>query len=173
MAFLGNLIRCKFGPNPLIVLGDKSNSRFHAPTQGAGLRYVLHRLGFRVVLLAEYGTSISCPDCFREVKYCVKRPSPRPFSVRHGCTVWSSARAIHGRGNATVLGKSGTETFLAVTNFRRIWWAFVHGRDHPLVANARLKIFRTIHNTISLSRVWTLTRGSGSTSWVGVDRGRR
>jgi ribosomal 50S subunit-associated protein YjgA (DUF615 family) len=48
MAFLGNLIRRKFGPDPLIILGDKSsirNARFHAPTQGVGLRYQLYRLG--------------------------------------------------------------------------------------------------------------------------------
>ena len=40
MSFLGNLICRKFGPNPLIVLGDKSstrNTRFHAPTHGVGL----------------------------------------------------------------------------------------------------------------------------------------
>jgi hypothetical protein len=63
MTILNNLIRRKFGEQPLLVLGDKSttrNLRFHAPTQGVGLRYQLHRLGFRVVLLDEYRTSSSC-----------------------------------------------------------------------------------------------------------------
>ena len=93
MSFLGNLIRRKFGPNPLIVLGDKSlkqPARFHTPTQGVGLRYQLHRLGFRVLLLDEYRTSSSCPDCFANTTRCVKRPSPRPWRHTFG-NIW-----VHG-----------------------------------------------------------------------------
>src|SRR5579859_5361164 len=68
-SLLGNLIRRKLssnGSSPLIIMGDKSAqtaARFHAPTAGVGLRYQLHRLGFRVLLLDEYRTSSSCPDC--------------------------------------------------------------------------------------------------------------
>ena len=70
-ALLGNLIRRKFGRNPLLTLGDKSAQtavRFHAPTQGVGLRYQLHCLGFHVLLLDEYRTSSTCPDCFGNTK---------------------------------------------------------------------------------------------------------
>src|SRR5579859_18015 len=45
-SLLGNLIHRKFGSNPLIIMGDKSAqtaTRFHAPTQGIGLRYQLYR----------------------------------------------------------------------------------------------------------------------------------
>src|SRR5579859_5709011 len=44
-SLLGNLIRHKFGSNPLIIMGDKSTqtaARFHAPTEGIGLRYQLY-----------------------------------------------------------------------------------------------------------------------------------
>ena len=64
---LGNVIRRKFGSDPLIVMGDASCTRamrFHPPTKGVGLRYTLYRLGFRLLLLNEYNTSTSCPDCF-------------------------------------------------------------------------------------------------------------
>ena len=47
-------------------MGDKSAHtavRFHTPTQGIVLRYQLYRLEFRVLLLDEYRTSSSCPDC--------------------------------------------------------------------------------------------------------------
>src|SRR5579859_4217159 len=40
-SLLGNLICCKFGSNPLIIMGDKSTqtaAHFHTPTQGIGLR---------------------------------------------------------------------------------------------------------------------------------------
>jgi hypothetical protein len=46
-SLLGNLLRRKFssnGSDPLIVMGDKAAqtaARFHAPTQGVGLRYQL------------------------------------------------------------------------------------------------------------------------------------
>src|SRR5204863_1888624 len=65
-SLLGNLIRRKFVSDPLIIIGDKSAHtavRFHTPTQGIRLRYQLYRLGFRVLLLDEYRTSSSCPDC--------------------------------------------------------------------------------------------------------------
>ena len=91
-SLLGSLIRRKFSSedrsNPLIVMGDKSAqicARFHAPTQGVGLWYQLHRLGFRILLLDEYRTSTSCPDCQRDTKRTnVKRINPRPWqrSVR-------------------------------------------------------------------------------------------
>jgi hypothetical protein len=88
LSSLGNLIRCKFGPNPLLVMGDKSAqnaARFHAPTQGVGLRYQLYRLGFRVLLLDEYHTSSTCPDCFKNTKQTsLKCVNPRPWPRQYG-----------------------------------------------------------------------------------------
>ena len=90
-SLLGNLIRRKFGSDPLIIMGDKSAHtavRFHTPTQGIRLRYQLYRLGFRVLLLDEYRTSSSCPDCQGNTqKTNLKRINPRPWQRQsHGET---------------------------------------------------------------------------------------
>jgi len=138
MTFLNNLIRRKFGPQPLLVLGDKSttrNRRFHAPTQGVGLRYQLHRLGFRVLLLDEYRTSSSCPDCFANINnHCIKRQSPRPWRRKfgevwvHGLVECDSRPCMAECGDRT---KKWNRDLLAVSNFRRIWNAYIHGRERP------------------------------------------
>src|SRR5579859_433983 len=64
-------------------MGDKSAqtaARFHVPTQGIGLQYQLYRLGFRVLLLDEYRTSSSCPDCQgNTTRTNIKRVNPRPW----------------------------------------------------------------------------------------------
>jgi hypothetical protein len=138
MMFLSNLIRRKFGQQPLIILGDKStsrNRRFHAPTQGVGLRYQLYRLGFRVLLLDEYRTSSSCPVCFANInKRCLKRQSPRPWRRNFG-EQW-----VHGLvecNSDTCKAECGYETkkwnrdLLAVSNFRRIWNAYINGQERP------------------------------------------
>src|SRR5579859_7402300 len=82
-SLLGNLISCEFGSNPLIIMGDKSAQTaalFHAPTQGIGLRYQLYRLGFRILLLDEYCTSSSCPDCQgNTTRTNIKCVNPRPW----------------------------------------------------------------------------------------------
>jgi len=85
-SLLGNLIRRKFssnGNNPLIVMGDKSTqtvARFHSPIQGVRLRYQLHQLGFRVLLLDEYRTSSSCPHCQGNMtRTNIKRVNPCPW----------------------------------------------------------------------------------------------
>jgi len=137
MSFLGNLIRRKFGPNPLIVLGDKSstrNTQFHAPTQGVGLRYRLYRLGFCVLLLDEYRTSSSCPDCFSDTKHCIKRSSPHPWRCNfaevwvHGLLKCDSTECKSECGGRN---KKWNRDLLAVSNFRRIWHAYIHRREGP------------------------------------------
>lgn len=145
MSFLRNLMHRKFGSNPLIVLGDKSlkrSARFHAPTQGVGLRYQLHRLGFRVLLLDEYRTSSSCPDCFADITHCVKRPSPRPWKRKFG-DVW-----VHGllkcdsaecKSECGGRSKKWNRDLLAVSNFRRIWYAYIHGRERPIDLRPRCR----------------------------------
>src|SRR5579859_6844018 len=85
-SLLGNLVCHKFGSNPLIIMGDKSAqtaAHFHAPTQGIRLRYQLYRLGFRVLLLDEYRTSSSCPDCQgNTTRTNIKRVNPRPWQCQ-------------------------------------------------------------------------------------------
>jgi hypothetical protein len=82
-ALLDNLICRKFDPNPLLIMGDKSMhtaARFYTPTQGVSLRYQLHRLGFRILLLDEYRTSSSYPNSQGNTKRMnIKHVNPYPW----------------------------------------------------------------------------------------------
>src|SRR5579859_7920107 len=68
-------------------MGDKSAqtaARFHTPTQGIGLQYQLYQLGFRVLLLDEYHTSSSCPDCQgNTTRTNIKRVNPVPGNINY------------------------------------------------------------------------------------------
>jgi len=136
---LGNLIRQKFssnGSNPLIVMGDKSTQTvacFHAPTAGVGLRYQLHRLGFRVLLLDEYRTSSSCSDCQENTtRTNIKRVNPRPWQRQlraetfvHGLLECPSTQCKLEGGHC----KKWNGDLMAVCNFRRILVAYLNGRE--------------------------------------------
>jgi hypothetical protein len=142
LSLLGNLIRRKFssnGSNPLIVIGDKSAqtaARFHAPTQGVELRYQLHRLGFRVLLMDEYRTSSSCPDCQgNTMRTNVKRVNPRPWQRQkrtetfvHGLLECQSKQC---KSECDGHSKKWNRDLMAVCNFRRIWDAYLDGRERP------------------------------------------
>jgi len=139
-SLLGNLIRRKFSSNssnPLIVMGDKSTqtiARFHAPTQGIRLRYQLHRLGFRVLLLDEYRTSSSCPDCQgNTTRTNIKHVNPRPWQRQlraktfiHGLLECQSMQC---KSECDGHSKKWNRDVLAVCNFRRIWHAYIQGRQ--------------------------------------------
>jgi len=136
-AKLGNLIRQKFGPNPLIVMGDAScrrASRFHPPTKGIGLRHMLHKQGFHVLLLDEFKTSTSCPNCFSSTHTFWDRRSRRPWRRHllpqrvHGLL---ECRHEHCMAECNGRSKKWNRDLLAVLNFRRIWNAYVSGDDHP------------------------------------------
>jgi len=134
-ALLGNLIRRKFGPNPLIVLGDGSppTVRFHQPTKGVGLRMDLLRLGFRVVLIDEFKTSTSCPDCFSRTNTFLRRPSPRPWRKHVEQTVHGllECRGAECREYCNGNSRKWNRDLLAVLNFKRVWSAHMHGRERP------------------------------------------
>ena len=128
-SLLGNLIRRKFSSNssnPLIVMGDKSTqtiARFHAPTQGIRLRYQLHRLGFRVLLLDEYRTSLSCPDCQGNMtRTNIKRVNLHPWQRQlhaktfiHGLLECQSMQC---KSECDGHSKKWNRDVLAVCNFR-------------------------------------------------------
>src|SRR5579859_2360922 len=141
-SLLGNLICRKFSSNcsnPLIVMGDKSAqtvARFHTPTQGVRLQYQLHLLGFRVLLLDEYHMSSSCPDCQgNTMRTNIKRVNPRPWQHQlraetfvHGLLACQSTQCkleCHGQW------KKWNRDLMAVCNFRRIWDAYLNGRERP------------------------------------------
>ncbi|KAJ2663550.1 hypothetical protein IWW48_001232 [Coemansia sp. RSA 1200] len=74
-------IRCKFGMNPMLILGDWSatNVRWHAPIPGVGMRRMLVKLGFRLLHIDEYLTSTMCPYCKTgKLKKFLKVGNPRP-----------------------------------------------------------------------------------------------
>ena len=52
---LGSDLRNKFG-NAVLVFGDATigNNKFHPPTPCLGIRDLLHRKGFEILLLDEY-----------------------------------------------------------------------------------------------------------------------
>ena len=138
LSLLSNLIRSKFG-NPLIIMGDKSvqtSIRLHAPTLGIDLRFVLYRLGFRVLLLDEYRTSSSCPDCHgNTAKTNIKRVNPRPWQRQscpetfvHGLLQCQSTQCKSECGGHS---KKWNRDLMAVCNFRRIWHAYIQGRQRP------------------------------------------
>jgi hypothetical protein len=120
-------------------MGDKSTqtvARFHAPTQGVGLRYQLHRLGFRVLLLDEYRTSSSCPDCQENtMRTNIKRVNPRPWQRQlraetfvHGLLECQSTQC---KSECDGHCKKWNRDLMAVCNFRRIWDAYLNGRERP------------------------------------------
>jgi len=153
IANLGNLIQQKFGPNPLIIMGDASctrSMRFHPPTKGVGLRYTLYRLGFRLLLLNEYNTSTSCPDCFSRTHSFRDRKSRRPWR-RHlpPQRVHGLLECRHERCVAECNGRSKkwNRDLLAVLNFRRIWNTYVSGNDRPQdLCRGRLPMSSVLHN---------------------------
>ena len=101
-------------------MGDKSAQTalgFHAPTQGVGFRYQLHRLGFRVLLWDESGTSSSCPDCQRNtIRTNIKRVKPRPWQ-----------RQL--RAETFVHGLLECQSTQCKCNFWRIWDTYLNGRE--------------------------------------------
>ena len=114
----------------------QTTARFHAPTQGVRLRYQLHRLGFRVLLLDEYRTSSSCPDCQgNTTRTNIKRLNPRPWQRQlrpeafiHGLLECQSTQC---KSECDGDSKKWNRDLMAVCNFKRIWDAYLNGREWP------------------------------------------
>jgi len=59
-------------------------AHFHAATQGVGIRYQLHRLVFRILLLDGYRMSSLCPDCQgNTMRTNIKGINPVPGNVNY------------------------------------------------------------------------------------------
>ena len=143
IAKLGNIIRQKFGPDPLIIMGDASCTKamhFHPPTKGVGLRYTLYRLGFRLLLLNEYNTSTSCSNCFSRTHSFRDRKSRRPWRRHlppqrvHGLLECTSEQCIAECHGST---RKWNRDLLAVLNFCRIWNGYIHGYGRPMDLRSR------------------------------------
>jgi hypothetical protein len=62
---LANDLKRKFGKDAVLILGDwmASYVKFHKPIRGKGMRRMLRKEGFTVLLINEYKTSSLCPEC--------------------------------------------------------------------------------------------------------------
>ena len=118
-------------------MGDASCTRamrFHPPMKGVGLRYTLYQLGFHLLLLNEYNTSTSCPDCFLRTHSFRNRKSRRPWRRHlppqrvHGLLECTSEQCMAECRGST---RKWNRDLLAVLNFRRIWNGYIHGYGRP------------------------------------------
>jgi len=95
-----NNFKNAFGDSKSVVvaMGDwsqKKQMKFKEPTLGKGIRDVFRRNGYKVYLVDEFKTSITCYQCEGENKKFKKRESPRPwmkgtYGLVHGllrCTI--------------------------------------------------------------------------------------
>ena len=107
---------------------------FSSSHERIGLRYMLHKQGFHILLLNEFKTSTSCPDCFSPTYTFRDRRSRRPWRRHlppqrvHGLL---ECRHEHCVAECNGQSKKWNRDLLAVLNFRRIWNAYVSGNDRP------------------------------------------
>jgi len=122
----------------LIIMDDASCTRamwFHPPMKGIGLHYTLYRLGFHLLLLNEYNTSTSCPDCFSWTHSFRDHKSRWPWRHHlppqhiHGFLECASEQCmLECDGNIWKWNRD----LLAVLNFRCIWHGYIHGHGRPV-----------------------------------------
>ncbi|KAI7900926.1 uncharacterized protein BX663DRAFT_537301 [Cokeromyces recurvatus] len=64
-ARLAKTLKQKFGDDCVLVLGNwfASNTKYHEPIRGVGMRRMLKKEGLQVYLLDEYKTSLFFPEC--------------------------------------------------------------------------------------------------------------
>ena len=108
--WLSKDLRFKFG-NAIFVFGYATigNNKFHPPTPCLGIRDLLHRKGFDILLLDEYRTSSWLPLCKSEVKPLKSRRTPRPWQSN------DPPHLVHG------LLKCGSEECRAILGKERLW----------------------------------------------------
>ena len=108
---LVNDLRAKFG-NAVLVFGVATigNKKFHSPTPCVGIRDLLQRKGFDILVLDEYRTSSRCPLCKSEVKPFKRRRTPRRGRGN------DSPRLVHG------LLKCGSEECRAILDGKERLW---------------------------------------------------
>jgi hypothetical protein len=132
---LVNDLCAKFG-NAVLVFGDATigNKKFHSPTPCVGIRDLLQRKGFDILVLDEYRTSSRCPLCKSEVKPFKRRRTPRTWQNN------SPLRLVHGLLKCesdecrTILnGKERlwNRDLLATLNFRAIVNGLRSGQGRP------------------------------------------
>ncbi|GAA5812812.1 hypothetical protein MFLAVUS_006271 [Mucor flavus] len=73
-------LKDKFGPDPILILGDCSapNNKHHEPTRNKGLVKILEKNGFKLYLINEFRTSSCCPICLHKLEKFKSIVNPRP-----------------------------------------------------------------------------------------------
>jgi hypothetical protein len=133
---LVNALRTKF-ENAVLVFGDANigNSKFHSPTPCLGIRDLLQRKGFEILLLNEFRTSSFCPICKCQVKAFKHRLSPRPWRrddpprLVHGllrCQSNQCRQILNGKD------RLWNRDLLATLNFRAILEGLRSGSGRPV-----------------------------------------
>jgi hypothetical protein len=130
-----NDLRNKFG-NAVLVFGDATigNVKFHPPTPCLGIRDLLHRRGFEILLLDEFQTSSRCPICKSKVSSFKRRRSSRPWRANdppmliHGLLKCGSQEC---RGILGGKERLWNRDLLATLNFRAILNGLRSGQGRP------------------------------------------
>ena len=89
-----------------------------------------------MLLLDEYCTSLSCPDCqSNTTRTNIKCLNPRPWQRQlrpeafiHGLLECQSTQC---KSECDGHSKTCNRDLMAVCNFRRIWDAYLNGRERP------------------------------------------
>ena len=110
-------------------MGDKFTqtvTHFHTPTQGVGLRYQLHRLEFDILLLDEYRTSLSCPDCQRNTTRAnIQHVNPCPWKCQLHVKTFIDGllecQSTQCKSKCDGQNKKWNRYLMAGCNFRWIW----------------------------------------------------
>lgn len=122
-----NNIKCKYGPNPTIIFGDKSakhHMKFHPPTKGVGFVNLFRKWKFKVLLIDEFRSSCFCL-CGHRVETFMTRPSPRPWRKRalqtvHGLLRCTNDQCFTMKDMNSLKGRLWNRDKLAVLNFKYI-----------------------------------------------------
>jgi len=133
---LANDLRRKFR-DAVLVFGDASigMNKYHAPTPCLGLRDLLQRKGFEILLVDEHLTSSRCPLCKAPIRPFKFRKSPRPWQAANGhqrivtgllkCSSRECQAILGGRDRLWNRDLVATMNFLAILN------AYRNGQGRP------------------------------------------
>jgi len=133
---LVNDLRAKFW-NAVPVFGDATigNKKFHPSTPCLGIRDLLHRKGFDILVLDEYRTSSRCPLCKSDVKPFKYRRTPRPWRDNDSPHLVHGLLKCESEECRTMLdGKERlwNRDLLATLNFRTILNGLRSGQGRPV-----------------------------------------
>ena len=132
---LANNLRQKFG-NAVLIFGDTNigNHKYHPSTLCLGLRDLLQRKGFEILLIDEHLTSSCCPLCKSPIRPFKTRESPRPWQASGRSRIVTGLLKCISTECQTSLGgreRLWNRDLLATMNFLAILCAQRNGQGRP------------------------------------------